>query len=173
MKALLYCNKKKPYLYKMPNNKNEWFLDSDLYRGNGYEDRFCSGKICAEVDCDVEESKVTHISASHEPVIEYFKSYNIKDVKILDKPYTIDYLTHTDWRKYIDECIKRKGWCNRCYSQKNPKQWIGCSKGRVKTPIPYIIVLDTEGHERLLLTCEPEELCDILNKKQTILIRKR
>ena len=102
-----------------------------------------------------------------------YKAYIIKDIKIFDEPYTTDYLTHTDWRKHIDECIERKGWCNKCYSQKNPKQWIGCSKGRVKISRPYIKVLDKDGHERLLLTFNPEELCRILNKEQTIIIRKR
>ena len=170
MKALLYCTKAKPYLYI----EHAW--GSSLYRTDNnedFKDISMNGKIVAEIDCDLEDCKATHISASYEPVIEYFKSYNIKDVKIFDKPYTIDYLTHTDWEKHIDGCLKKKGRCNKGYNQKFPKHWIGCYMGRVKTPVPYIKVLDTEGHERMLLTCDPEELCNILNKNQTILIRKK
>lgn len=51
-KAYIYCTKAKPYLYKEANPPFELFLDSDLYEGNGYDDRLFSGKVIGEFICD-------------------------------------------------------------------------------------------------------------------------
>lgn len=57
-KAYIYCCKAKPYLYKEANPPFELFLDSELYKGNGYDDRLFSGKVIGEFICD----KITDIS---------------------------------------------------------------------------------------------------------------
>ena len=51
-KAYIYCCKAKPYLYKEANPPFELFLDSELYKGNGYDDRLFSGKVIGEFICD-------------------------------------------------------------------------------------------------------------------------
>ena len=51
-KAYIYCTKAKPYLYKEANPPFELFLDSELYEGKGYDDRFFSGKVIGEFICD-------------------------------------------------------------------------------------------------------------------------
>ena len=51
-KAYIYCCKAKPYLYKEANPPFELFLDSELYKGNGYDDRLFSGKVIGDFICD-------------------------------------------------------------------------------------------------------------------------
>ena len=51
-KAYIYCTKAKPYLYREANPPFELFLDSQLYKGKGYDDRLFSGKVIGEFICD-------------------------------------------------------------------------------------------------------------------------
>lgn len=51
-KAYIYCTKAKPYLYREANPPFELFLDSELYKGKGYDDRLFSGKVIGEFICD-------------------------------------------------------------------------------------------------------------------------
>lgn len=51
-KAYIYCTKAKPYLYREANPPFELFLDSQLYKGDGYDDRLFSGKVIGEFVCD-------------------------------------------------------------------------------------------------------------------------
>ena len=51
-KAYIYCTKAKPYLYREANPPFELFLDSELYEGEGYNDRLFSGKVIGEFICD-------------------------------------------------------------------------------------------------------------------------
>ena len=60
-KAYIYCCKAKPYLYKEANPPFELFLDSELYKGKGYDDRLFSGKVIGEFLCDRVERLEEHI----------------------------------------------------------------------------------------------------------------
>ena len=51
-KGYICCTNAKPYLYREANPPFELFLDSDLYEGNGYDDRLFSGKVIGEFVCD-------------------------------------------------------------------------------------------------------------------------
>ena len=51
-KCYIYCTSAKPYLYKEANPPFELFLDSELYKGKGYDDRLFSGKVIGEFVCD-------------------------------------------------------------------------------------------------------------------------
>ena len=51
-KAYIYCTKANPYLYREANPPFELFLDSQLYKGKGYDDRLFSGKVIGEFVCD-------------------------------------------------------------------------------------------------------------------------
>lgn len=51
-KCYIYCTKAKPYLYREANPPFELFLDSQLYKGDGYDDRLFSSKVIGEFICD-------------------------------------------------------------------------------------------------------------------------
>ena len=51
-KGYICCTNAKPYLYREANPPFELFLDSDLYEGEGYDDRLFSGKVVGEFVCD-------------------------------------------------------------------------------------------------------------------------
>lgn len=51
-KCYIYCKSAKPYLYKEANPPFELFLDSELYKGKGYDDRLFSSKVIGEFICD-------------------------------------------------------------------------------------------------------------------------
>ena len=51
-KCYIYCTSAKPYLYKEANPPFELFLDSELYKGKGYDDRLFSSKVIGEFVCD-------------------------------------------------------------------------------------------------------------------------
>ena len=51
-KGYICCTNAKPYLYKEANPPFELFLDSELYKGKGYDDRLFSGKVIGEFVCD-------------------------------------------------------------------------------------------------------------------------
>lgn len=51
-KGYICCTNAKPYLYREANPPFELFLDSDLYEGEGYDDRLFSGKVVGEFICD-------------------------------------------------------------------------------------------------------------------------
>lgn len=51
-KGYICCTNAKPYLYREANPPFKLFLDSDLYEGNGYDDRLFSGKVIGEFICD-------------------------------------------------------------------------------------------------------------------------
>ena len=51
-KGYVCCTSAKPYLYREANPPFELFLDSELYEGEGYDDRLFSGKVIGEFVCD-------------------------------------------------------------------------------------------------------------------------
>ena len=51
-KGYICCTSAKPYLYREANPPFELFLDSELYEGEGYDDRLFSGKVVGEFICD-------------------------------------------------------------------------------------------------------------------------
>ena len=117
-KCYIYCTSAKPYLYKEANPPFELFLDSELYKGKGYDDRLFSSKIIGEFVCDrIDEIYQCNSGwvkenacISKDEFFDYLgiprgthfgydkKAYawHISDLKIYDKPkelsefYTID-----------------------------------------------------------------------------------
>ena len=51
-KGYICCTSAKPYLYREANPPFELFLDSELYKGKGYDDRLFSGKVIGDFICD-------------------------------------------------------------------------------------------------------------------------
>lgn len=68
-KAYIYCTSAKPYLYREANPPFELFLDSQLYKGNGYDDRLFSGKVIGEFICD--EIIEWQYDKGHQYYVEY------------------------------------------------------------------------------------------------------
>ena len=117
-KAYIYCTKAKPYLYREANPPFELFLDSELYKGKGYDDRLFSGKVIGEFICDKviktcgwrlrgdtqqcakrttdEEAFPELACLTIDEIVKYAGSENrevcglhISDLKIYDKPKTL------------------------------------------------------------------------------------
>lgn len=151
-KAYIYCCKAKPYLYKEANPPFELFLDSELYKGKGYDDRLFSGKVIGEFICDKvysiknrgssfsvadEEQSVTNEIARqsclyYDDMVSYFGNkdgfgWHISDLKIYDKPKEL-----SEFRKpcdrFLDCCTCRRLVRNEYMSCDNkitrpPQSW--------------------------------------------------
>lgn len=94
-KCYIYCTSAKPYLYKEANPPFELFLDSELYKGKGYDDRLFSGKVIGEFVCDSAEwmsmRDCDKACMTLKEVVDYAKgkklyAWHISDLKIYDKP---------------------------------------------------------------------------------------
>ena len=68
-KGYICCTNAKPYLYREANPPFELFLDSDLYEGNGYDDRLFSGKVIGDFICD--EIIEWQYDSGHQYYVEY------------------------------------------------------------------------------------------------------
>ena len=68
-KGYICCTNAKPYLYREANPPFKLFLDSDLYEGNGYDDRLFSGKVIGEFICD--EIIEWQYDKGHQYYVEY------------------------------------------------------------------------------------------------------
>ena len=68
-KCYIYCTSAKPYLYKEANPPFELFLDSELYKGKGYDDRLFSSKVVGEFACD--EIIKWQYNKSHQYYVDY------------------------------------------------------------------------------------------------------
>lgn len=68
-KGYICCTNAKPYLYREANPPFKLFLDSDLYEGNGYDDRLFSGKVIGDFICD--EIIEWQYDSGHQYYVEY------------------------------------------------------------------------------------------------------
>lgn len=145
-KGYICCTNAKPYLYREANPPFELFLDSDLYEGEGYDDRLFSGKVIGEFICyKVDkytfshyeaEYRVTHVEQNamclNQPeLIHYGKGkplygLHISDLKIYDKPKEL-----SGFRKpckitlpMCDRCEYYSTWNGRCENiTRAPQGW--------------------------------------------------
>ena len=94
-KCYIYCTSAKTYLYKEANPPFELFLDSELYKGKGYDDRLFSGKVIGEFVCDNAEwmsmRDCDKACITLKEAVDYGKgkklyAWHISDLKIYDKP---------------------------------------------------------------------------------------
>lgn len=128
-KCYIYCTSAKPYLYKEANPPFELFLDSELYKGKGYDDRLFSGKVICEFVCDrIDEIYQCNSGwvkenacISKDEFFDYLgiprgthfgydkKAYawHISDLKIYDKPKELSEFEHPCTYKGICYSCKR------------------------------------------------------------------
>ena len=94
-KCYIYCTSAKPYLYKEANPPFELFLDSELYKGKGYDDRLFSGKVIGEFVCDSAEwmsmRDCDKACMTLKEAVDYSKgkklyAWHISDLKIYGNP---------------------------------------------------------------------------------------
>lgn len=155
-KCYIYCTSAKPYLYKEANPPFELFLDSELYKGEGYDDRLFSSKVIGEFICDrIDEIYQCNSGwvkenacISKDEFFDYLgiprgthfgydkKAYawHISDLKIYDKP------------KELSEFGRPCTYKGICYS---------CKRFRpngIPSPAPY-------GFCETKITCAPQGWC--------------
>ena len=195
MKTLIYCTKAKPYLYKMPNNKNEWFLDSELYRGNDYEDRFCSGKIVAEFDGEVEElaCELLDTGVGCESIYYTNTVDNIYNKSCLTQYELEDYLGSKAGGEIVSYAIHIEN-LNAYDTPKELSDYMPICKGlydaqeyynfffssqdefapQVKKAPQNMMYVSSNGFDKLcLISIRPEWVAKILNGEKTIEVRKQ
>ena len=141
-KAYIYCTKAKPYLYREANPPFELFLDSQLYKGKGYDDRLFSGKVIGEFVCDkviktcgwrlrgdtqqcakrttAEEAFPELACLTIDEIVKYAGSENrevcgwhISDLKIYDKPKALVEF-HKCGAKSFEELSDTEDLCSYC-----------------------------------------------------------
>ena len=147
-KCYIYCTSAKPYLYKEANPPFELFLDSELYKGKGYDDRLFSSKVIGEFICDrIDEIYQCNSGwvkenacISKDEFFDYLgiprgthfgydkKAYawHISDLKIYDKPKEL-----SEFRKpckinlpMCDRCEYYSTWNGRCENiTRAPQGW--------------------------------------------------
>lgn len=148
-KCYIYCTSAKPYLYKEANPPFELFLDSELYKGKGYDDRLFSSKVIGEFVCDkVDKFNLPYPAYFNEvpqEVKDLIKSacltmtethhylgqkagycWHISDLKIYDKPKEL-----SEFQKpckinlpMCDRCEYYSTWNGRCENIiRAPQSW--------------------------------------------------
>lgn len=168
-KAYIYCCKAKPYLYKEANPPFELFLDSELYKGNGYDDRLFSGKVIGEFICDKvypiknrgssfvvanEEQGVTNQIAGqsclyYDDMVSYFGNkdgfgWHISDLKIYDKPRDLsEFRKPCDWNYDCCTCKRAKYELTKAEA----KVFYGCDSELTRPPQSWQYIEDL-GEEK-------------------------
>ena len=155
-KAYIYCTKQKPYLYKEANPPFELFLDSELYKGNGYDDRLFSGKVIGEFICDkvypiknrggrfsvADEEHVTNEIARQSclyyyDMVSYFGNkdgfgWHISDLKIYGSPKEL-----SEFRKPCDRFLD----CCTCRRLVH-NEYMSCDNKITRPPLSWCYVED-------------------------------
>lgn len=134
-KCYIYCTSAKPYLYKEANPPFELFLDSELYKGKGYDDRLFSSKVIGEFVCysaewmsmrDCDKACMTLKEAVDYGKGKKLYAWHISDLKIYDKPKEL-----SEFRKpckinlpMCDRCEYYSTWNGRCKNiTRAPQGW--------------------------------------------------
>lgn len=134
-KGYIYCTSAKPYLYKEANPPFELFLDSELYKGKGYDDRLFSSKVIGEFVCysaewmsmrDCDKACMTLKEAVDYGKGKKLYAWHISDLKIYDKPKEL-----SEFRKpckinlpMCDRCEYYSTWNGRCENiTRAPQGW--------------------------------------------------
>ena len=159
MKALLYCNKNKPYLvygcinrYTMETGYDLTYsemIKKNLYTYNGF--------IAAECDISIEDI----YAWGYDEIID---TETLEEIKLQEKSN----MTWDDLDTYLKPKYKgspnNKEICGYAIHLSNINIF------EEPTPIAPSYTVDKDY---VIIKCSPKELCNILNDKQTILIRKR
>ena len=191
LKLLFYCPKSKPYMTiadVMHNDQNFHTEYATLFNYSKEDAVECfgelyNGKVVAE--CDFEAEKITYRETDKNNYS--FGTKTLTPDELLYKSC----LTILELCKYIGS---NKNWAKGDYGKaihiKNlniydePKELSDYYKkyGNIYTvyymplvnaPQNIMYVYDSSGNKYILISIHPKQLCNILNEKQTIIIRKK
>lgn len=161
-KAYIYCCKAKPYLYKEANPPFELFLDSELYKGTGYDDRLFSGKVIGEFICDKVDGHLSGWDTAFGDIVDttpmcltvaeilnysagkplYF--WHISDLKIYDKPKELsEFRKPCNWNYDCCTCKRAKYELTKAEA----KVFYGCDSELTRPPQSWCYVEDL-GEEK-------------------------
>ena len=167
MKALLYCNKKKPYLsveYQQ-SSMFEPIGSWNVFTANRKNEcgKIVNEKIVAEIEYDVEDLIIdcdaeTITTKSIQEPYEVLRRAKTCDGAVLQ------YLRGHNGKAYIVKNLK--------IFKYKPPLTLSDDFG-VQKAVDGMRLIDMFGNEYKLLCFDSEELCEILNCEQTIIIRKR
>lgn len=195
MKLLLYCTKSKPYLLKttecLTDVCNKYFTSNNsLLKNCAY-----NGKIVAECDFEVEkiecrisigmsgihdeyttkslgENELLYASKIDEiTFINYLKGKNgyaihIENLHIFDEPMELNEVyKDNEALKYIEEV-----WEN--YGVPDIDEYDDVILKNAPQNMMYAYGITT-GEKYILISINTEQLCRILNREQTIIVRKK
>lgn len=190
-KLLLYCTKAKPYLLHMPKDNEEFKKGIEFSLTDGKEfAQACidvnnyklNGKIVAECDFEVHKFKTLNRT------IEDYEKFNRNDMLYIFERSNLSYTELIDYLGKNSDgyaiCIKNlhifdklrelSGYYNLT---QNDKPLL--AKTMQKVGIWEIYDPPVNGPElehfvgKFFIPVHSEELCRILNKEQTVLVRKR
>ena len=192
MKALLYCTKGKPYLYKNITVVGENIFTFAPFIPN--ESDIINGKIIAECDFEVEEI---------EDKVSYFDSWfnDGHHTQTLSNKELVEgtCLTYLDLCKYLGsgEPNEKVGYAihiknleifdesrelaysttdndSYYYTEKYDKKFktIRCG-ALIQAPKNMMYVYDRDGNKCILISIRPEQLCKKLNGECTIIVKKK
>lgn len=188
MKLLLYCDKAKPKL--MISCRGEYKLEQDFKIITDKAISF-NGKIVGECDFEVEEIRYVEYAdewgyetntlneddlidkscLSGKQLFDYLKhckngayAIHVKNLHIFDKPSELS--NYYNNKKLMIEILKI--WEN--YGLPDKDDYDECSFK--KAPQNMCRAFD-EKNDYILISLKSEELCRILNGKQTIIVRKK
>ena len=199
MKILLYCCKEKPYLYKTEKPMIEKkFGDYHTQLNKAVlNDKCLNGKIVAECDFEVEEIEYDWYPCDILPIGEhYYTYYHTKSISTAKEFYSKSCLDWDKLNQYLNDYDSQKFEGGYAIHIKNlhifnePKELSVyynltqndkplLAKTMQKVGIWEIYDPPVNGPEvehfvvKFLIPVHSEELRRILNKEQTVLVRKR
>ena len=165
MKLLLYCTKAKPYLYKTEKPMVEKkFGDYHTQLNKAVLTKNLNGKIIAECDFEVEEIEYSLIVANNK-AYHYYSPQNT----FVDKFYKKSCLNHQQLENYLGYKNGYAIHIKNLHIFDNSKEFCG----KFIPSIRYVYTYDNNKKDTIGISISPEELCRILNKEQTIIIKKK
>lgn len=201
MKLLLYCSKKKPYLYRVDdddeftlkrNNYDDYNTDLEL---EIYEKYYKSnnGKIVAECDFEVEEITKKHVEYfKYCYITESLNEWELMNKSLLNGVMMNDYLQgnkgyaiHIKNLKVFDKPRKLSEFKKPFPSKecKNCLHDFDCAFSKLESEshhcrdlykAPQNMMYVSDGDEKkVLIPIHPEQLCKELNGECTIIIKRK
>lgn len=179
MKALLYCVKSKPYL--LHHTKSEYYSQYEydygyeLYDANDFKEISLNGKIVAEVEIDKVEEIYNGFRFGDDG--RYYVTNYMSYGMVLEKSC----LTDKEIEKYLQEDI---GYALHLTNLKVFDKPLSFDKDYIykdyktnatltKAPQNMCNVYDRFGNKYVLISIQPQHLCNILNGKKTIEVRRK
>lgn len=187
IKALLYCTKAKPYLYKTEKPMIEKkFGDYHTQLNKAVLTENLNGKIVAECDYEVEKIEYDWYPCNILPAGEhYYTYYHTKSISTAKEFYSKSCLDWDKLNQYLNDYDSQKFDGGYAIHIKNlhifdkPRELEFYSskfdnfKKLEKAPQNMMKVWEDKENPKVLISIRPEWLCKILNGEKKIEVRKK